>query len=147
LQSVAVTRLPDLGCERIVTKRVWHGEGGIKLDAKSGEVIFVNLDNTQITGAGLEHLKGMTGLKVLDLDGTQITDAGLEHLKGMTSLKTLSLGATQITGAGFEHLKGLTSLEWLYLDRTPITDAGLEHLKEMTSLSGLVDWGSWIRRT
>ena len=43
-----------------------------------------NLNNTQITDAGLEHLKGLTSLEELLLAATQITDAGLEHLKGMT---------------------------------------------------------------
>ena len=41
MQSVAVTRLPDLGCARIVTKRVWHGEDGPDLTpGGSSEVVL-----------------------------------------------------------------------------------------------------------
>ncbi len=111
--------------------------GRVRLDTESGAVVSVFLGDTQITGAGLEHLNGMTFLNRLILDGTQITDAGLEHLKGIASLVTLDLSATQITGAGLEHLKGLTSLSSLGLNDTQITDAGLEHLKGLTSLRHL----------
>jgi hypothetical protein len=46
----------------------------------------------------------MTGLGGLSLSGTQVTDAGLVHLKGMTGLRTLDLSDTQITDAGLAHL-------------------------------------------
>jgi Leucine-rich repeat (LRR) protein len=38
----------------------------------------------------------MTSLTTLELYGTQITDAGLEHLKDLTSLTMLHLNDTQI---------------------------------------------------
>jgi hypothetical protein len=102
-------------------------------------VIKVLLSDTQITDAGLEHLKGLTSLKRLDLYSTQITDAGLEHLKGLTGLQSLDLRSTQITDAGLEHLKGLTSLKrnavqdvgaWLDLSSTRVTDTGIKKLQE-----------------
>ena len=70
---------------------------------------------------------------MLCLDGTQVTDAGLEHLKGLTRLQSLDLSGTQVTDAGLEHLKGLTQLQWLSLEGTQVTDAGLEHLKGLTN--------------
>ena len=52
------------------------------------------------------HLKGLTNLKYLDLDGnTQITDAGLEHLKGMTSLRGVELMRTSVTDEGVKRLQ------------------------------------------
>jgi hypothetical protein len=101
------------------------------------DVFLLYLDGTQVTDAGLEHLKGLTALQGLSLDGTQVTDAGLEHLKGLTALQGLYLDGTQVTDAGLEHLKGLTALQWLYLDGTQVTDAGLEHLKGLTALQEL----------
>ncbi|MEO2031137.1 MAG: hypothetical protein ABGZ35_03525, partial [Planctomycetaceae bacterium] len=65
--------------------------GSVRSDAKSGEVISVLLRGEQITDVVLEHLKGMTSLKLLRLEYTQITDAGLENLKGLTSLTGLSV--------------------------------------------------------
>jgi len=64
------------------------------------------------------------------LSGTQISDAGLEHLRELSSLKGLNLSGTQIGDAGLEHLQGLTSLEFLELGFiTNVTDAGREELK------------------
>ena len=96
-----------------------------------------DLARTQVTDAGLEHLKGLTQLQALFLDSTQITDAGLVYLKGLTKLEFLRLQFTQITGAGLVHLKGMTSLQTLYLNDTQITDAGLVHLKGLTGLQTL----------
>ena len=47
----------------------------------------------------------MTELKRLNLNDTQITDAGLMHLKGMTELRILFLYDTQVTDAGIAELK------------------------------------------
>ena len=79
--------------------------GTVETDAKSGEVVEVNLERTQITDAGLVYLKGMTRLTELGLANTQITDAGLEHLKDLTSLTTLGLDGTKITDAGLAEIK------------------------------------------
>ena len=58
-------------------------------------------------------------LEWLDLADTQVTDAGLEHLKGLTKLEELYLAGPQVSDAGLEHLKGLTSLQHLYLSGEP----------------------------
>ena len=44
---------------------------------RDGETAY----GTMITDAGLAHLKGLTGLRVLDLQGTRITDAGVRALE------------------------------------------------------------------
>ena len=62
--------------------------------------------------------------------GTQISDAGLVHLKGLSSLQWLGLENTQITGAGLVHPEALSNLSTLNLDDTQITDAGVAKLKE-----------------
>ena len=95
-------------------------------------VVDVSLDNSSVTDAALEHLKGLTQLQWLALDGTPVTDAGLKHLKNLTRLQWLGLDATQVTDAGLEHLKRLSRLQSLGLGNTEVTDAGLEHLKGLT---------------
>ena len=97
----------------------------------------LTLNATDITDAGLVHLKGLTNLQHLHLQNTQVADAGLVHLKGLTNLSTLGLEHTKISDAGLVHLKGLTSLKSLLLDKTKITDAGLVHLKELSKLTSL----------
>ncbi len=90
----------------------------------------VDLSGTNVTDAGLEHLKGLTSLQELYLDGTEVTDAGLVHLKGLTSLRRLLLSDTKVTDAGLVHLKGLTSLQALNLRYTKVTDAGVKKLQQ-----------------
>jgi Leucine-rich repeat (LRR) protein len=117
------------------TTVVWVGK--LLGEDLSGDVLYVDLSETQVTDAGLKHLRGLTQLQVLTLDSTQVTDAGLEHLRGLTQLRELQLTNTQVTDAGLGHLRGLTQLQWLSLDRTQVTDAGLEHLRGLTQLQQL----------
>ncbi|MGA2064768.1 MAG: hypothetical protein ABSG86_07355 [Thermoguttaceae bacterium] len=105
-----------------------------------GDDFFMNvtkldLTQTAVTDAGLEHLKGLTQLQSLYL-GSEVTDAGLEHLKDFTQLRTLNLRATAVTDAGLEHLKGFAQLQSLCLG-AKVTDAGLEHLKGLRQLQSL----------
>ena len=69
------------------------------------EIDTVDLNDTQVTDAGLVHLTGMTKMVSLHLDGTPITDAGLVHLKGLTNMKILFVRKTQVTDAGIAELK------------------------------------------
>ena len=95
------------------------------------------LDRTPITDAGLAHLKGLTTLQSLDLSQTEITDAGLSHLDRFTRLRSLLLEDTQVDGSGLKHLEKLTSLEWLVLDNTRTNDAALEHVSRHANLYSL----------
>ena len=103
-----------------------------------GVTLGTIIESTNITDAGLEHLKGLTCLQTLELKQPNVTDAGLEHLKGLTQLQSLDLIGTQVTDAGLKHLEGLTQLQSLDLSYTKVTDAGLEHLKGLTNLRYLL---------
>ena len=94
------------------------------------EIEYVWLSNTRVTDAGLAHLQGLMGLKILSLHSTQVTDAGLAHLKGLTGLQILWLNGTQVTDAGLAHLQSLTGLRWLILTKTKVTDAGVAKLRQ-----------------
>jgi hypothetical protein len=125
-----VAPLPPVDMEKVRQEVEAHGIPGLGLwDA---------------TDADLEHLNGLTGLKVLDLDDSQVTDAGLEILKRLTALQYLDLARTQVTDAGLEYLKGLTALQRLHLAGTKVTDAGLEHLKGLRALQRLHLWGTQV---
>ena len=50
--------------------------GYVTLDKTSGEVVEVYVNRTQITDAGLEHLKGLTSLTGLWLSNTPIRMPG-----------------------------------------------------------------------
>lgn len=78
-------------------------------------VIWIDLNNTQVTDADLERLKNLTARQGIELNNTKLTDAGLQHLKDLTGLQYLYLNNTSVTDAGLESLKGLTTLQRLSL--------------------------------
>jgi WD40 repeat protein len=63
------------------------------------------IKRVQITDKGLESLKELQNLELLDLRGNEITDVGLESLKSLTKLRQLSLNQTNVTQAGVQALK------------------------------------------
>ena len=88
----------------------------------------LNLGGTDVTDAGLAHLRGLEKLSSLDLRVTVVTDAGLARLASLKGLESLNLSATKVSDAGLAHLKGLATLHSLNLNGTGVTDAGLVHL-------------------
>jgi hypothetical protein len=69
------------------------------------DVIWVTLKSSEVTDAGLEHLKGLAKLQRLSVSYTKVSDAGLEHLKGLTHLRLLDLWGTKVTDAGVKRLQ------------------------------------------
>jgi hypothetical protein len=47
----------------------------------------------------------LTQLEWLQLGYTQVTDAGLEHLKGLNQLRALGLESTKVTDEGVKKLQ------------------------------------------
>ncbi len=92
----------------------------------------VDLAKTAISDAGMKHLEGLN-LKSLCLNDTQVTGRGLRHLKEMKSLVKLGLWNTDVEDSGLAHLAGLTNLASLVLDGTKTTDAGVSHLPRSDS--------------
>jgi hypothetical protein len=76
-------------------------------------------------------------LSELVLDGTRAGDEGLENLRDLPTLFLLDLSGTQVSDAGMVHLKALPSLNYLYLCGTPLTDAGLVPFRDMQRLKNL----------
>ena len=97
---------------------------------RRGVLIACLATAARVSDAGLEHLAGMTDLKVLGLGGTKITDAGLVHLAVLTNLQYLKLHGTRVTADGLVHLRSMTKLQWLSLGGNQISDAGLAGLRQ-----------------
>ncbi len=97
----------------------------------------LHLDKSEITDSdldGIENMEWAEQLQWLFLQDTQVTDAGLLHLKHLTALQLLNLESTLITDAGVEHLKVFAGVVYLDLTGTRISDAGLVHLAELKEL-------------
>lgn len=83
--------------------------GGI-LQSSDGGLSAVRFEGRKLTDADLGNLRvhlevWKTTLKDLDLGNSKISDAGLEHLKGLTGLKRLTLTGTGATEAGTKSLE------------------------------------------
>lgn len=142
-QGIAVAALKEMGCtvsyytntDRSPTVLEWLRK--LLGEDEHRDVDWVVGSRSQLTDAGLIHLRELTQFRHLRLDDAQVTDAGPVQLQGLTQLQNLNLNGTQVTDAGLLHLRGLTQLQYLYLSGTQVTDAGLVHLGGLTQLGYL----------
>lgn len=95
----------------------------------------LDLRDTRMTGADLEHLAALTSLRSLSLRGTALSDADLVHLQGLGQLRTLELRGTAITGAGLSYLP--PGLEELDLTDTRLTEENLYRLPRLPALRSI----------
>ena len=98
------------------------------------------LISDSVTDAGLKNIKGLCELEKMTLVCPRVTDAGLENLAGLVMLRKLELnyGDKQIiSGVGLKNLRGLKALRELSLEHCPITDAAMPQLGALTGLEQL----------
>ena len=107
-------------------------------------LVGLHAEGSGIGDDDLRHLKGMSGLRLLDLSATKVTDLGLLHLLDCTSLETLWLWDTAITDAALGLVARLPSLRQLGLGNTAVTDEGLAALAELVDLRLLQLWGTQV---
>jgi hypothetical protein len=91
----------------------------------------LDLANCAVQGEGLQHIRGLTGLRELNLTLTPVKDDALKHLAGLTDLRMLGLASTQCNGTGFVHLKSLKKLENVNFHYTPLNDDGLRAITQV----------------
>ena len=71
------------------------------------ELVWLNLWNTPVGNAGMEHVAKLKKLKYLNLDNTAVDDDGLKPVAALPELTTLSLNQTGVTDDGLENLSRL----------------------------------------
>jgi len=91
--------------------------------------------------ACMPHLAHLTGLRVLDLNETNITGAGMRWISGWQNLRRLTL-PNRIDDTGLAHVAGLSILTGLYFRENRVTNAGLKHLAGLQGLEELALGGS-----
>jgi len=114
--------------------------------AQNTKLIYANfrLVGKNVNDDHLAPLADIQNLSELDLANTQITAAGLGHIKGNKNLTKLSLANTSIDDAALKQIEGLTNLMSLNLYNTKVTDAGLASLKNMKFLRKVYAWQSGV---
>ena len=72
----------------------------------SPEALSIGLSRRRVAiSEGSSLLGGLTKLQCLMLKNTQVTDAGLVHLKRLEDLRDLRLSGTRVTDEGIESLQ------------------------------------------
>ncbi len=116
-----------------------HGPGYIGLPDK----VDVGIRARMLDDAGLrvliEETQGLTNLVYLNLaENRRISNEGLESLKALREVEILNLSSVDLTNAGLPHLLRLPRLAHLdlsYCNR--ITDVGLKTLRGLDNLVSL----------
>jgi serine/threonine protein kinase/Leucine-rich repeat (LRR) protein len=130
LNYLAAFRPPDLRALYLTSTKIT--DKGLEALRTLSRLILLDLTNTSITDEGVQRLCFcLTQLQELNLSRTRITDKSLGLLPTFPQLTDLTLDQTQISDAGMAHLPKLKSLS---LARTPISDAGLKLLEKQSWL-------------
>ncbi len=68
------------------------------------ELRVLELNNTQVSNSGMQHLEGLEELHGLSLNNTSVTDAGLVHLRESRKLGLLPIRETRLSLGGIVDL-------------------------------------------
>jgi hypothetical protein len=90
--------------------------------AVHGAVTFVSIRASDVTDAGIKHLRGADRLRMLIVQSDQLTDEGVEVLEDLPRLRTLELDSPHLTGKSLQSLVKVRSLRALTISRAKITD-------------------------
>ncbi|MCC6419073.1 MAG: protein kinase [Gemmataceae bacterium] len=104
---------------------------GLKAVGRLPELQALGLYGVErVSDAGVNHLRGLKQLHLLDLAHTRLGDEGLKPLANLSNLRTLYLGNTRVTDAGVDTLARMKTLTVLSVNGTQITSAGVEKLRK-----------------
>jgi Leucine-rich repeat (LRR) protein len=98
----------------------------------------LNCAGTKVNDASLARIKGCRALIFLRLSDTDVSDAGLDHLKDWTNLRRLELDGTRVSS--LSTVRGMP-LEELRVTPRSLSAEGIEALRRMKSLKTIgVGW-------
>jgi uncharacterized membrane protein len=86
-------------------------------------IVEAQLGRTAVTNASFDTLQQFTHLRALHLEETHITGDGLQKLAPLSQLTYLNLSGTQVTLAAIIPLKSMKNLQHIYLYNTPAQPA------------------------
>ena len=97
----------------------WYG---VRMDGHRGRVVYLELDDNNLTGEIPKEIGKLDSLSTLDLRWNSIT-GGLENLKSLPKLRELTLSANRFSGSIPDALGELTKLRRLDLSENQFSGA------------------------
>ena len=106
-----------------------EGEDGLQVLSPIDPKLAINDDDLKVLHLIAQHLV------ILDLTNSEVTDAGLDHLQKFPNLKKLTLeNSKKVSSEGVRKLENIVSLEHLNLVGVNIDDSALDSIGKMESL-------------
>ncbi|MDA1051420.1 MAG: protein kinase [Planctomycetota bacterium] len=136
--SDGLSRLPPLaGLETLMIQSTELSDGYLEYVCRLPALKNLHVWTGNVN-PGLEHLKGMTLLK-LSLHWQQdLPDDSVAHLATLPNLQELDLtGSTYVTADGFRHLAQVKSLQTLIVAKTQFDDQAAEAIATLPRLTRL----------
>ncbi|MCC5929225.1 MAG: hypothetical protein JJU28_08280 [Cyclobacteriaceae bacterium] len=102
---------------------MFKGEMIAEMKDIAEQIVAIDFSKMPLTDEHVSHLKAFKNLEKITANFTQITGAGLVHLKDLEQLKYLAVSGTGIRLEDLEPLKELPALKTIYLWNTPAASA------------------------
>lgn len=138
----APAQVPDAERERAIA--AIKKAGGMVYFGPDQEIASIAMSSPRVTDDELPLLQAFPELRVLDLNYSQVTDAGLKHLKELQHLEEIYLKETSVTARGVEAFKAEHPSVFI-VEVSPTFRP--ERLLFAALLFPLVLLGSWLVRT
>jgi len=116
-------------------------DGALGWLKRSPPIRFLNLADTDVTGAGFAQIEDVEILEVC-LDGCPITDDGLAQVAKVKTMRSLFIQhCDHITNAGLEHLSASPSLLTVVFSGAQLNEQSVTSLKNIKNLVSLQPHG------
>lgn len=107
------------------------------------QIIWLKLNNTNITDSSLTIIAQLTNLTRLDLSHTQVSDKGLHYLQALQNLQYLNLVGAKVTATGITQLRDLKKLRSLFIYQSNVNRADYPALKNAFPKT-VIDTGGYV---
>lgn len=103
------------------------------------QVVWLNVNNTNLTDDQLKTIGQLENLTHLDLSRNAITDTGIVHLFGLNNLESLNLYNTKVSKEITTLVNKLKQLKTIYLWQTLVPEEGISNLKSKFPKLQIID--------
>jgi mono/diheme cytochrome c family protein len=92
------------------------------------QLVWLNLERTKVTDAGMKTIAQLQKLRTLYLNNTAVGDAGIQTLETLSDLSYLNVVGSQVTDQSTSALGNMKQLDNLYLGNTSISSKAIQDI-------------------